>query len=212
MQLNIDALLQHLAAKRPIFHSEADFQHALAWLLHEIYPDASMRLELPLLIDGKALHVNIWMTVGDTHVAIKLMYKPLALWTPYRLGDEVFTLRSHASVDFGRYGFIKDITEIEQVTSAFPRTAGYAVLLTNDPPYWSTLRNSPNFEAKALFCLEEGRTLDGVLGLEPTMKPNHKRGTLQIAGAYPLHWRDYSVIDTPKYGQFRYLAVAVTGS
>jgi len=39
------AELQGLAHCQPIFHSEADFQHALAWRLHELWPEARIRLD-----------------------------------------------------------------------------------------------------------------------------------------------------------------------
>jgi hypothetical protein len=42
--LNIGSLLEHLAAKRPLFHSEADFQFALAWQIRSAY-DVEVRLE-----------------------------------------------------------------------------------------------------------------------------------------------------------------------
>lgn len=32
---DVPALLGRLASERPVFHSEADFQHALAWALHQ---------------------------------------------------------------------------------------------------------------------------------------------------------------------------------
>ena len=38
-------VLRSLSCQRPIFHSEADFQHALAWLIHLQHPDAIVRLE-----------------------------------------------------------------------------------------------------------------------------------------------------------------------
>ena len=28
-----------MALERPLFHAEADFQHALAWKIHETYPE-----------------------------------------------------------------------------------------------------------------------------------------------------------------------------
>ena len=37
--------MDSLAAKRPIFHSEADFQHALAWEVQLAHPNAGIRLE-----------------------------------------------------------------------------------------------------------------------------------------------------------------------
>lgn len=41
----IASLLLSLAVEKPIFHSEADFQHALAWRIHTVMPDAKVRLE-----------------------------------------------------------------------------------------------------------------------------------------------------------------------
>ena len=41
----IRATLAKLAKKRPVFHSEADFQHALAWELQLDDPTAGIRLE-----------------------------------------------------------------------------------------------------------------------------------------------------------------------
>ncbi len=44
--VSIEALLATLAGSRKVFHSEADFQHALAWQIHEAMPDSQVRLEV----------------------------------------------------------------------------------------------------------------------------------------------------------------------
>jgi hypothetical protein len=36
-----------LSSTRPVFHSEADFQFALAWAIKELNPSAEIRLEYP---------------------------------------------------------------------------------------------------------------------------------------------------------------------
>jgi predicted ATPase len=41
--MDIMQALARLAEKRPIFFSEADFQHALGWQLHLLDPDANIR-------------------------------------------------------------------------------------------------------------------------------------------------------------------------
>ncbi len=46
--IKFQELLRQLALQRPLFHSEADFQHALAWELHNRLPEARVRLELPM--------------------------------------------------------------------------------------------------------------------------------------------------------------------
>jgi hypothetical protein len=41
----IEETMAALALVRPLFHSEADFQHAFAWQLHRAHADARVRLE-----------------------------------------------------------------------------------------------------------------------------------------------------------------------
>ena len=36
MELLVSDALEALAEQRPIFHSEADFQHAIAWEIHKL--------------------------------------------------------------------------------------------------------------------------------------------------------------------------------
>jgi hypothetical protein len=45
MELDWVGILAELAQDRPIFHSEPDFQHALAWQVRLRHPQAKMRLE-----------------------------------------------------------------------------------------------------------------------------------------------------------------------
>ena len=45
---DLAAALTALAERRPVFHSEADFQHELAWLVRERYSDVGVRLERPV--------------------------------------------------------------------------------------------------------------------------------------------------------------------
>lgn len=42
---DVEQTMARLAARRPIFHSEADFQHAFAWQVQIDHPDARIRLE-----------------------------------------------------------------------------------------------------------------------------------------------------------------------
>ena len=42
---DVEAVLASLAAKRPVFHSEADFQFAFAWESQKRYPGLKVRLE-----------------------------------------------------------------------------------------------------------------------------------------------------------------------
>ena len=60
--LDIANLMLGLSKSRPIFHSEADFQHALAWQIHERLPDCQVRLEYnPLPAQKKRMYLDIWV-------------------------------------------------------------------------------------------------------------------------------------------------------
>jgi hypothetical protein len=94
LDLLVSDALEALANQRPIFHSEADFQHAIAWEIHKRLPRASVRLERPVEVShvNKRLHVDVWIEQDDMILAIELMYKTRALQA--HIGNERFDLRS----------------------------------------------------------------------------------------------------------------------
>jgi len=157
--ITITEILATLAAQRPIFHSEADFQHAFAWEIHRRLPNASIRLERPLAPLNNQLHLDVWAAQENTILAVELKYKTRAL--SVRIDDEQFTLRNQSAQDIGRYDFIKDIRRLEQIISDRKNIVGYAILLANDSAYWTRARGSRPVDAD--FRLQEGRNLHGIL-------------------------------------------------
>jgi hypothetical protein len=74
---NIENALGQLAIKRPIFHSEADFQFALAWQLQSMHPNANIRLEKPISrIDGNG-RADIWIDTEKWLTVVELKYRKL---------------------------------------------------------------------------------------------------------------------------------------
>ncbi len=51
--LNLEAAMHNLGGQRPIFHSEADFQHALAMQIFQENPSLKIRLEYRPLRDER---------------------------------------------------------------------------------------------------------------------------------------------------------------
>jgi len=199
-----------LAAERPVFHSEADFQHAFAWLLHRKHPHLAIRLEVPVRVGQSVLHVDLLASAGDKTIAIELKYKTRAL--TFAAPGEAFQLTNQAAQDLARYDFIKDIQRIEQLAAARRGTSGYAIMLTNDSSYWTQARASDSVDAA--FRLHPERTLSGALAWHSRASAGTIRGreiALAINGSYAVAWRDYSHIDSPRYGVFKYLAVEVKG-
>ena len=203
-------LAKHLAIKRPIFHSEADFQHALAWEIHRQCQTCSTRLEFkPPHLDNR-IYLDIWVEQEDAILAIELKYKTRRLHL--KVGGETFDLLDQSAQDVGRYDFLKDIQRLEQTVSGRNDIVGYAILLTNDSAYWSPPRNNRTVDAS--FRVSQGITRTGWLQWGSGAAVGTMRGreeAISIDGVYNLDWRDYSEPSQESYGKFRYLLVKVGG-
>lgn len=205
--VDFPALLEALSQERPLFHSEADFQHALAWRIQLIRRDAHIRLEYRPAVAGRP-HLDIWATTAHENLAVEVKYKTRAI--ACEVGGESYLLNSHAAQDQGCYDFWKDVVRLERVARELPLTSGVALILTNDSALWKTSMKADS--ANAAFRLDEGRSLTGSLEWGPTAGAATKNGRealLEIAGTYGLGWRDYSRVHSPRYGQFKYLLVTV---
>ena len=200
---DVKKILEDIAQERPIFHSEADFQHALAWKLHKIYEsNANVRLEFP--IGNK--HIDILI---PNEIAIELKYKTAAL--EININNENFILKNHSAQDCGSYDFIKDITRLEDLAPSLKVKNKYAIFLTNDSSYW-------NIPAREITCgsafrLSDNRELKGNLDWREDTSDGTKKGReeqLNLKGSYKLEWTDYSKIETnTRKNQFRYLCVKI---
>lgn len=195
MLLNIPQLLKSLANLRPVFHSEADFQHALAWHIHSSFPSLYVRLEYPLPGDVDQ-HLDIIVWDDQETVAIELKYKTDILMT--LIGGEAFVLKSHRAQDCGRYDYLCDIQRMETWAANFkPHSAtGYAVFITNDPSYWNPPASSRTPVDNA-FRLHEGRTVSGTMqwgqgASKGTIEKRERPITLNKS--YTLKWVDYAQV------------------
>lgn len=204
--------MRALAAHRPVFHSEADFQHALAWEVQRSLPRAAVRLERPVKVPDriKPLHVDVWIEQEGEAIVIELKYKTRILQASER--GELFLVQNHGAQDLGRYDFIKDIWRAETVVEHSTRVVGHAVMLTNDPSYWSPPRNSHTVDSE--FRLHDGRELQGSLNWGAHAGEGTMRGReepLGLSGSYLLRWKDYSQTRAEKHARFRYLHVEING-
>ena len=199
---DIHPVMARLAARRPVFHSEADFKFALAWQIKETLPGCEVRLEYKPFPDER-MYLDIWLPTEG--VAIELKYPVYNL--RHELNGEAFDLKESAR-DNVRYDYVNDIQRLERVAPQGEQFAkGFAVLLTNAHPLWQESVRSNNDRA---FLIHEGRALKGEMAwVRPRPKKDKKRqAPLSLEGAYNLRWSDYSDLSV-KYGQFRYLAVEV---
>lgn len=202
--MQIAEVLQELSSERPIFHSEADFQHSLAWKIHEKFLDAKLRLEYPVDIDeapvGKSrLYLDIWLQLGDTTYGIELKYKTKEL---DMFNGEHFVLKNQFAVDIGRYDYLKDVERLERLVHNRTLSRGYAILLTNDHLYWELPTKEGTVDKD--FRIHNGRTIRA--NQELKWSENASKGTMKnressiiLMNHYSLTWNEYSAF-TPKKG------------
>ena len=128
-------MMTGLARCRPVFHSEADFQHALAWQIREAMPESRLRLEFkPLPGNERRVHLDIW--VPTEGLAIELKYPTQSFQKT--VAGESFVLAEQGAQPIQRYEFLDDLRRLEHVVEQYgPARAGCAILLTNVPGYWS---------------------------------------------------------------------------
>lgn len=204
MSLDVHAILKELASTRPVFHSEADFQHALAWEIHKRIPKADIRLEIPCAGVG---HVDCLVKTTGQTVFIELKYKTARLKA--KVDGDDYALRNHSAQDIARYDAIKDIRRLEELTKAFGGV-GLAIFLTNDHGFWQ--RASKSSTVDAAFRMHEGARLHGSVGWGKGASAGTMKGretAISLAGTYAIHWRDYSTVLGKGSTTFRYCVVNV---
>ena len=201
--LDITKLMNDLARDRPVFHSEADFQHALAWRIHKGIRDGAVRLEFKPF-PAEPMYLDIWLPrIG---VALELKYATRRL--KFQHEGEDFALRDQRAQDIKRYDFLKDIQRLEKLRSLPDARTGFAVLLTNDPSYWN--RSLRRATVDAGFRLHEGRTITGEMTWSKRASAGttkHREAPIRLYGSYDLQWRDYADAENGQYRRFRYLVV-----
>lgn len=202
-------VLDSLACKRPIFHSEADFQHALAWELGVFQPTAQIRLEVPSIFRERRASIDL-LTRDESRVRFfELKYKTRG--SNLLLNGEHFLLKKQSAQDQGASDFIKDVCRIEAFVDATPGSEGFAILLTNDPSYWANTFGANVIDRE--FKLVEGRELAGTLSWQPSAGPGSigKRDrSHHLRGRYRIRWKNYSDLSAKGVQSYRYLCLHVT--
>lgn len=209
--LDIPFLLSELAKERPVFHSEADFQHALAWKIRELHSDAKVRLERKVagreIGLAKPIYLDLWVELHGEIAAIELKYQTVAIEHDH-LGER-FSLGGKGAEDNLGYDFIKDVRRLEGFVHSRPNAVGHAILLSNQP-VWKHEPTGREY-SKDAFRIHDGRVIEGTLMWRKVDKAGQRASALELRDAYLSSWEDYSDLGG-KLGRFRYLWLRVSGS
>lgn len=195
-------ILHKLQSEHPVFANEADFQHALAWQIHLLNPDAKIRFEVKPF--GTRIYLDLIVTHEGRRTAIELKYLKRRL--EVEVGGEFFSLSDDSAQDTGRYDILKDVQRLEKVVGEGFVNEGISICLTNDFNYWKPpVAKSTIFEA---FRLTEGRILTGELAWGERASHGSIKGRTEpiaLQGEYTVHWRPYSNVEAERNGEFKYL-------
>jgi len=200
-------VIESLRQKRSLFHSEADFQFALAWEIQGSYPSAEIRLEYPPVGEPNK-YIDILVRVDGFAFPIEIKYKTKKLSAI--IEGEQYNLKNHGAQDLGSYDFVKDICRVESFAThieCFKR--GYVLWLTNDQYYWNAPIN-PN-AGYTDFSVHHGAKKAGTMIWGSHLSAGTIKGReneLQLRGAYEIVWNDYSKLNI-KGGAFKYALMQV---
>ncbi len=200
----LEDVLTSLATVRPVFHSEADFQHALAWELHRLHPEAIIRLEVRPDPDLREA-VDLRLIVDGVEIFIELKYLLRSL--DLEINGERFVLRNQGAQPLSRYDVLKDVARLERFCVSGAK--GFAVVLSNDQALWKaggaeTIDNA--------FRIHDGAELSGTLGWASHTGAGTNRGRevpIVLRGTYQVAWRSWPVKINDARGHFRFLVIEV---
>ncbi|BCW95794.1 MAG: hypothetical protein WHS44_07430 [Fimbriimonadales bacterium] len=228
--IDVPQLLESLSRERPVFHSEADFQFALALAMHQHHPQLTIRMEKTEIINNQNARVDIFAYAKGQVALMELKYWARALRVQVQLADdefETYSLSNRGAQLLGRYDFFRDLMRLETLVQKYARknieAVGYTVVLTNDSAYWKPPGEEDVFYYD--FRLTEGRTLWS--GETLHWGEGASQGTIQgreqpitLRHTYTLRWERYSnclthLLVKPyedervRHGEFRYLLLRV---
>ena len=188
--MQMDHIIKSLSKKRPVFHSEKDFQFSLAWEIKSQYPKSEIRFEFPCI--GVNDYMGMVVFCDNKWYPVEIKYRKAEFSTiinyeQYRLTTD---LPKHEDI----HTFIKDIQRVETQSKIMNSLrGGFVIWLSNDYAYWEPVSSKSK---SAPFFVHEGVTIAGEI--------KNARHSVKILGTYTVRWRDYSRFNLEN-GDFKYV-------
>ena len=179
------------------FCSEADFQHVLAWKLHEEFPNAEIFLEYPMVQDKKNIYHDIAIKMNDEIHFIELKYKTKK--TDIQICGETITLKNQSAHNLACVYFWQDVERLENTPK---NSTNYCIFLTNDKLYYDG--NGDDGKAKETkyynFRIAEGKT--------SVQEAEYDKHIVKLKNSYTCNWKQLNNLQgtTPEW---KYLLLEV---
>lgn len=204
LMLDVHEIMRQLSQWRPIFHSEADFQFSLAWIIKEKYPDCEIRLEFVPEFNPN-LHLDILVILDGKWIPIELKYTTKKCIK--NIKNETYVLKEQGAKDLGCYNYLKDIMRIEEFRDkADTFIEGYTIKITGEMSYLKPpIKENCTY---AEFSIDNGSIKTGCMNWSTNTGKGTMRGMeapIVLTGMYPINWKEYSKVDDTNSGTFMYL-------
>lgn len=205
--IKIEPVLASLGKRRPIFHSEADFQHELAHASRAHDPELELRLEYPIGTDTRA-SLDILLRKGEARFELELKYLcrscDVTRWRALRARASERTRHSPLRRRQGHrpHGAVRGAPQGRR-RGTHPQQRSRLL---------SSRRRADTIDAA--FDLADLRQLTGTLGWAANAGAGTMKGRadpLIVSGSYALRWCDYADVGGPG-GRLRYLYAPVAAS
>ena len=184
--IDIQAVLTRLAEVRPIFHSEADFQFAFAWVAAQMYQGLQVRLEARQP-NGRELDLLVADESFKNRIAIE--FKHLTTAWDGSVNGERFRHGKPLAPNLGRRGIVRDIERVEGFVKDGLATAGAVVVISNNDVYWKA--PGRRYCSSINYRIHDGAVLSGTLSWHPK-NPAWTGHHSTLVGSYTAAWSPYS--------------------
>ncbi len=224
----IKKLLRELSKERPIFHSEDDFKHALAWKIHKKLKLKSSEIILEkkchiksINKNEKDMYIDIFFIYKKRKYAIELKYKTKSLKNNESRNisnnEKEPLLKNQGAYPLGRYSFWRDVYRLEQLKNNDDIDKGFAIFLTNDRLYWEEPRKETIDYAFRIHERKVGKRL--VWNIPKTKKRKgwlKKLENISLRNNYDLTWKNFQPWEEnngkSKNTRFRFLILEIPPS
>ena len=214
-QKNLTDILDGLAKKRPVFHSEADFQFELAWAIKQQFTSIDIRLERPYQLPASGKVESDLIVINGSNVyGIELKY--VTKKANLTVNGENFDLKEHAATNLRRYDFYKDISRLENMKKEKLIITGFVIFLTNVNSYLNrSVGVASNFNFSDRHTIIKGQynwndnwANDDVLKIKSIGKT--RVNPISITSLYNCIWKQYPTISsTNNPEEFKYLLLEI---
>ncbi|MHA6668548.1 hypothetical protein ACX3O0_06715 [Homoserinimonas sp. A447] len=203
--VDLAEVLAKLSERRPVFHSERDFQFAFAWQVQLTGPEIEVHLEVP---QRPGVHLDLEFVSPDRKrtTGIELKYRK-GFWAG-PVGGQQFRLTAQSAHDQGRYGVVKDISRIEEFVRDRPGSNGAVIALTNDKTYWNHFPDSTAIDHD--FHIHHGAVLNGDRRWNRPPASDEHATDLRLMGTYEMNWSEFSTFGED--GRLRALVVEIASA